>query len=711
MNANIWDMTVQLLPKRIDREEVRRMLALMVDPDASHEIRALPSGKSRTIHGRDLDGAVRAVDEVADGRGTYITLNPVSPSLKGAARVRDVIRRRHFLIDCDRSGSLKERTGKESNATEEEKEATRQVVERIAADLTLKGWPRPIVVDSGNGWHLLYAIDLPNDKLSQQLLSRCLKALQETYGTDRAEIDTKVHNASRITKLAGTWVRKGPDAPDRPHRMARLVSVPTAIVPVPDEMLRELAGFSPTPGEDLDREPSVVDWTMTVGTGQRDMSSYVRKAIESECGKVSMAPEGHRNHTLNSAAFSLGQLVHLAVISRTEMENALSFAARRAGLGDDEIAKTIRSGLDAGMELPRPVVDRSTVPPGTPAPPPIPVTTRLTVRASQIRPKAVRWLWNSRVPIGFITIFAGRSGLGKSFVTCDFAARITQGEDLPDGPSGLQGECRNVLFISEDPYEYVLAPRLVEMGADLSRISFLTWEAMAAYTLSDTEFLDRAFTEADDPALVVIDPPTNFLGDGIDEHKNSAVRAILMHLVQWVKDKDAACVMITHVNKSSGKGIDAINRVIGSVAWTTTARIAHSFAPDPDTSGDCMFLPIKSNLGQLPKGLGYRIKSTDTLAVVEWTGEVDLSADEAMAGEKRKPRRVVASEWLAEQFRVRREWISNEITDAGKEHGISRNALWEAKGCLPIDARKRMTADGEPVWYWVARPDWPPAES
>lgn len=361
------------------------------------------------------------------------------------------------------------------------------------------------------------------------------------------------------------------------------------------------------------------------------------------------------------------------------------------------------------MELPRPVVDRSTVPPGTPAPPPIPVTTRLTVRASQIRPKAVRWLWNSRVPIGFITIFAGRSGLGKSFVTCDFAARITQGEDLPDGPSGLQGECRNVLFISEDPYEYVLAPRLVEMGADLSRISFLTWEAMATYTLSDTEFLDRAFTEADDPALVVIDPPTNFLGDGIDEHKNSAVRAILMHLVQWVKDKDAACVMITHVNKSSGKGIDAINRVIGSVAWTTTARIAHSFAPDPDEPGACMFLPIKSNLGQLPKGLGYRIKSTDTLAVVEWTGEVDISADEAMSGEKRKPRHVVASEWLEQMFRRQPTWPARELNRLAMEVGISKNALVEARTKAPLRWHKVTDLNGDEFVEWrITDPAWPP---
>jgi hypothetical protein len=97
---------------------------------------------------------------------------------------------------------------------------------------------------------------------------------------------------------------------------------------------------------------------------------------------------------------------------------------------------------------------------------------RLTIRASEIVPKVVRWLWRDRVAIDFISLFAGRTGLGKSFVTCDMAARLTTAGEMPDGPSGMDGECAGVLFISEDPYEYVLAPRLLELGADMDRVSF-----------------------------------------------------------------------------------------------------------------------------------------------------------------------------------------------------------------------------------------------
>ena len=686
----------------IDREEVRRFLRLFVDPNVSHEVRALPSGRSVTISGDDLDGAAQAVEAIAGAKGTYLTLNPVRPDLNGAARAADVVARRHLLIDCDPA-----RPDPDSSATDAEKAAAKAVADAAQADLTARGWPRPIVVDSGNGWHLLYRIDLPADKLSHQILSRCLKALQESHGTTAAQIDTKVHNASRITKLPGTWARKGPHTDDRPHRMARIVSVPKAITPVPIEALRDLAGLGPGSTAEAHQPPGPPAWTIPVRDASIGMDAYVQRAIEGECGAVAKAPNGERNNRLNVAAFNLGTLLHLGAVPRPEIERALLFAAWQAGLGEGESVATVRSGLDAGAENPRQAQPWRDKPRGTEPPPPTRPLERLTIRASEITPKKVDWLWRDRVPIGFITLFAGRTGLGKSFVTCDFAARLTQGEDLPDGPSGLGGECQNVLFISEDPYEYVLAPRLLELGADMDRVSFLTWEAMTSYTLSDTEFLERAWREAGEPVLIAIDPPTNFLGDA-DEHKNSEVRAILMHLVLWIASKHAACVLITHVNKAQSKGVDALSRVIGSVAWTTVVRVVHLFAQDPDDPERRLFCPDKTNLGRRAETLAYSVRKTDALATIDWHGTVDLTSDQALSGEKRKPRRIVASDWLVERFREQREWPSNDLFRAAAQEGLSRDAVFEGKKVLDLPrARKEIQPNGDVCWIWWVPPDWP----
>ena len=80
---------------------------------------------------------------------------------------------------------------------------------------------------------------------------------------------------------------------------------------------------------------------------------YGRKALEAEASRVALAPEGTRNHALNSAAYCIGQLVAGGQIDRGEGESTLLLAASRAGLNPAEAAKTFASGFAAGEQEPR----------------------------------------------------------------------------------------------------------------------------------------------------------------------------------------------------------------------------------------------------------------------------------------------------------------------------------------------------------------------
>ena len=151
----------------------------------------------------------------------------------------------------------------------------------------------------------------------------------------------------------------------------------------------------------------------------------------------------------------------------------------------------------------------------------------LTIGLHEIVPKKVDWLWENVVACGFISIFAGRTSMGKSFVTCDFAARLSRGESPAFSSLARPGR---TLFISEDPPEYMLGPRLIEMQADPLQIRFMTFEAMSSFTLSRVDILEAAYRECGSPLLVVIDPPSNFLGK-IDEHKHAELRGVLMGIV------------------------------------------------------------------------------------------------------------------------------------------------------------------------------------
>ncbi len=54
-------------------------------------------------------------------------------------------------------------------------------------------------------------------------------------------------------------------------------------------------------------------------------------------------------------------------------------------------------------------------------------------RLCDVAAEPVEWLWEGRVAVGKMTLFAGEPDRGKSFVTVDVAARVTTGATWPDG--------------------------------------------------------------------------------------------------------------------------------------------------------------------------------------------------------------------------------------------------------------------------------------
>ena len=115
----------------------------------------------------------------------------------------------------------------------------------MAAFLAETGFPAPILADSGNGAHLLYSIDLPNDDASRLLIKRCLEVLDILFSDDKTTIDTANFNTARIWKLYGTMSRKGDHTPERLHRKSRIMSVPDSVAVVAVEQLHDLCGLLP----------------------------------------------------------------------------------------------------------------------------------------------------------------------------------------------------------------------------------------------------------------------------------------------------------------------------------------------------------------------------------------------------------------------------------------------------------------------------------
>jgi hypothetical protein len=86
--------------------------------------------------------------------------------------------------------------------------------------------------------------------------------------------------------------------------------------------------------------------------------AYARAALESEAAAVRAAPVGTCNHTLNRAAFNLGQLIAAGLLDAEQVRVVLleaALAAPTSGHPDRErkATETIKSGLRAGARTPR----------------------------------------------------------------------------------------------------------------------------------------------------------------------------------------------------------------------------------------------------------------------------------------------------------------------------------------------------------------------
>lgn len=171
--------------------------------------------------------------------GICVTLNPVIYDCRARCHNRldfniekvtsdvDVAKRHWLFLDFDpqRPSGVSSREDELSSA-------------KLVASATCRwleqnyGFVSPLVTCSGNGFHLLYPIDLPHDDESERLIKSVLSAIAQHAksihrdGLPTVKVDEAVSNASRLIRIAGSLNRKGDSVPERPWRYSSIISIP-----------------------------------------------------------------------------------------------------------------------------------------------------------------------------------------------------------------------------------------------------------------------------------------------------------------------------------------------------------------------------------------------------------------------------------------------------------------------------------------------------
>lgn len=323
-----------------------------------------------------------------------------------------------------------------------------------------------------------------------------------------------------------------------------------------------------------------------------------------------------------------------------------------------------------------------------------------------VEPRPVSWMWRHRIASGRISLLVGMPGCGKSFVSCDMAARVSKGVPWPDGAPCERG---SVLFITaEDDPGDTIRPRLDAHHADVSRVHLLAGakrieldgkQSEVMFTLAELPILEDALERIDQCRLIVVDPIGSFLGGNTDSHRDNEVRSVLAPLSKLAERYGAAVLVVAHRRKSvSGVADDA---ALGSRAFTGLARSVWHLSKDSDDPKRRLLLPGKCNLSAEPDGLAFTIAGDP--ASIAWEPDpVAMSADDALTKERsaaevgERSAHDEAADWLREAL-AEGPKHAKELKRLALDDGIKARTLERAKSSLGIE-HSREGFKGP--WLW-----------
>ncbi|MEI7768152.1 MAG: AAA family ATPase, partial [Phycisphaerae bacterium] len=381
----------------------------------------------------------------------------------------------------------------------------------------------------------------------------------------------------------------------------------------------------------------------------------------------------------------------------------LIMAHRQAGLEDNAITVQVEAIIRNA-----PVVDVAALA-TTPAPGQI---MPQLISMADVEAMPVKWLWPERIAYGCITLLVGQPGCGKSFVTCNLAARISTGTAWPDGAAAA--EVGDVLLIAaEDDAGMTIKPRLEAHNADCRRITIMPGTIITneagevverCFTLQQIGVLEQALDSLPECRLVIIDPIGSYTGGDVDSHRDNEVRSVLAPLAKLAQARGVAVLIVAHTRKGTGNYADG--NALGSVGFVGIARTVWHLFKEAGNPERRLLLPGKNNLGRECLGLAFGIE-TDHLkrGNLRWEADpVSTTAGEAYAaqnmggggGERARPERDKAAGWLRDLL-ANGPMQSKDVFAAAHEHGIAKNTLDRAKEELQINPYHPQVPG---PWWW-----------
>jgi hypothetical protein len=420
---------------------------------------------------------------------------------------------------------------------------------------------------------------------------------------------------------------------------------------------------------------------------------YAQTALDNEIRNILGAANGTRNHTLNTASYLLGTLIGAGQLDQDDTETALRQAATKAGLEPMEISRTIRSGVDAGMEHPR-QIDQAPVPPitilgDTPADAD-PATITDTVREKLpilnwydlwADTSTEEWIIEPLIPARRLIALFSPPKIGKSLLMLELAVHIAQGGRALgytlDRP-------RRVLYIDfENDPRGDIRERLQAMHQkpdQLDNLCYLSYPSLAFLDTEKGALELLAAVNTYQCEVVIIDTISRAVGG--EENENDTWLNFYRHTGLRAKQAGLTILRLDHTGKDETKGMRGGSAKYGDVdvVWKMSRLTEDTFrleCTDHRLPVIEKTLIIRRQDGPLrhvvePRGMSatWEIKVEACIKAMDDAGLPKDAGRDAAADVVRDAGITVRNEVLAEAVR-RRKLRLMPLSSVPDDHGLN----------------------------------------
>lgn len=302
----------------------------------------------------------------------------------------------------------------------------------------------------------------------------------------------------------------------------------------------------------------------------------------------------------------------------------------------------------------------------------------------------IGWLWRNWIAQGYVTMFAGHSGVGKSFLLLRLCGCITNNWEFPDG-SHLQDENGLVLWAEGEAAQRLNYNRGKIMGLNVNKILYPFGEKYTDYDMEDNEHNQRLADSLFHPnvKLLVID---SLSGVHNGDENSSDMNRNIKFLAKLAQETKKPILISHHMKKKTvfdGNQMTS-HQVRGSSAIIQNTRVVIGIdAPSRDTSYKRVQV-LKSNLSEIPDPVAFQI-TDGQVNFVPYTEK-----QETQTQRNRATHFLEAA--LAEGPRK-----ANDLIEEAKTQGISERTLKYAKKELGAESQKIGGSNGYHQWVLPTR--------